>query len=108
MIKISNALPIILFVAVIAIVLTVDVDVKPPYTEVVTLDRQYIGNISDGEYGGCENCLMMDVSDVTGERTYYFAGEFEPRTDLIDGTEINVRWEYSYNMEYYKITGVYN
>lgn len=95
-----------LIIAVICVVAIsvniVDVSMHKPLTEVVTLERQYIGNVS----GHCENCLLLDVSDVQGQRTYYFASEYEIRDDLIDGTEVNVRWEYSHGN--YRITSVYN
>lgn len=84
------------------------IDTYHPYTKTVVLNRQYIGNISNGLTGACTNCLIMEVSDRYGyNETYYFAGENTLRNDMIEGYEIKVIWKYRFLIGEYRINRVY-
>ena len=77
-----------------------------PINETVVLQKQYLGDISDGCAGGCNGCLIMEVSKDGHDMTYYFAGEHEKRYDLLEEYLIDVRWEYKYSIGGYRIVSV--
>lgn len=74
------------------------------YTEITTLEKQYIGNVS-GSGGVGVNCLIMEVGEVyidlpdvaypiKNHAVYYFAREHKIRSDLHTGDCINIKWVY--------------
>lgn len=67
-------------------------ELNPPYTETVTLTRQYIGDIEtvDGNY---KNVLIMDITKNGVCGRYYFANEHKLRDDLVVGEDIKVQWK---------------
>ena len=92
---------------VIVLSITWTIQTHRPYTETVVLEKQYIGNITNGCAGGCENCLIMEVSKKEYNKTYYFASEHEIRHDLVEGYEIKVQWRYVFTKGYYRIRNIY-
>ena len=94
----------VLAMLVIILIGLVAIMYPSPYTEITTLEKQYIGNAS-GVGGVGVNCLIMEVGEVyidlpdvaypvKDHAVYYFTGEHEIRDDLHPGDSIDIKWKY--------------
>jgi len=103
--KNETILSIVLIVVSVVLITIMVITMYPqPYTEITTLQKQYIGNTT-GNGGICTNCLIMevgavyiDLSDVAypikEHGVYYFAREHEIRKDIHPGDSIDIKWKY--------------
>jgi len=98
---------VLLVLLVLVTLTTLELYTHRPISETVILQKQYLGNISDSCAGGCDNCLIMEVSKDGSDMTYYFAGEHKLRNDLIVGHPIHILWEYNYLVKGYRIVNIY-
>jgi len=74
----------------------------------------------DNEGKCCDGCLIFNISEFvccgqSGDecgceyknKTFYFAGEYELRDDLLNNTNIVIRWKYIKNIDDWRIKGIY-